>query len=248
MNEEIISVSGMSFCYPSRRDAKVFDNASLCIRRGETVGIIGANGTGKSTLLRLLSGLETPGAGEIVIDGLRLEKKNLKNIRKKLAYVFQDSQNQLFMTKVRDELEFAPDNYGFDSEKKARAVNEAVEATGISYLLERYVYQLSGGERKLVALSSVLTACPEIILMDEPTAALDPLNRRRLIGIINGLEGTKLITSHDLDMIWDTCTRVILLNGGMISADGKAREILSDEALLAANYLELPLRLQGIGR
>ena len=246
MSDTIVKVSDLYFSYPSRKDIKVLEHICFSVGRGEAVGIIGANGAGKSTLLRILTGLIEADTGNVEIEGMTLEKKNFAQIRQKLAYVFQDSQNQLFLTKVRDELAFAPDNYRYSKEKKEKKIQEAVKITGIEKLLDRQVFHLSGGERKLVAIASVLTTEPSILLMDEPSAALDPVNRRNLIQLLNRLPEAKIITSHDLDMIWDTCTRVILMNKGSIVADGPVREILSDGTLLEKNGLEMPLRLQSI--
>lgn len=246
MSDTIVKVSDLFFSYPNRKDKKVLEDISFSVCRGEAVGIVGANGAGKSTLLRILTGLIEADSGTVEMEGMLLGKRNLAQIRQKLAYVFQDSQNQLFLTKVRDELAFAPDNYRYSKEKKEKKIQAAVEATGIESLLDRQVFHLSGGERKLVAIASVLTTEPSLLLMDEPSAALDPVNRRNLIQLINRLPEAKLITSHDLDMIWDTCTRVILMNKGSIIADGPVKEILSNAVLLEQNGLELPLRLQRI--
>lgn len=246
MSDTIVKVSELFFSYPNRKDKKVLEDISFSVCRGEAVGIVGANGAGKSTLLRILTGLLEADSGTVEMEGMLLEKKNLAQIRQKLAYVFQDSQNQLFLTKVRDELAFAPDNYRYSKEKKEKKIQAAVEATGIESLLDRQVFHLSGGERKLVAIASVLTTEPSLLLMDEPSAALDPVNRRNLIQLINRLPEAKLITSHDLDMIWDTCTRVILMNKGSMIADGPVKEILSNAVLLEQNGMELPLRLQRI--
>ena len=246
MSDTIVKVSDLFFSYPNRKDKKVLEDISFSVCRGEAVGIVGANGAGKSTLLRILTGLLEADSGTVEMEGMLLEKKNLAQIRQKLAYVFQDSQNQLFLTKVRDELAFAPDNYRYSKEKKEKKIQAAVEATGIESLLDRQVFHLSGGERKLVAIASVLTTEPSLLLMDEPSAALDPVNRRNLIQLINRLPEAKLITSHDLDMIWDTCTRVILMNKGSMIADGPVKEILSNAVLLEQNGMELPLRLQRI--
>lgn len=246
MSDMIVKVSNLNFSYPNNKGKNVLENICFSVGRGESVGIIGANGAGKSTLLRILTGLIDADSGNIEIEGMLLEKKNLAKIRQSLAYVFQDSQNQLFLTRVKDELSFAPDNYRYSKEKKEKKIQDAVDATGIENLLDRQVFHLSGGERKLVALASVLTTEPSILLMDEPSAALDPVNRRNLIQLIGRLPEAKLITSHDLDMIWDTCDRVILMNKGSIVADGPVKEILSNAMLLEQNGLELPLRLQGI--
>lgn len=173
--------------------------------------------------------------------GTQLTKKNLPLIRQKTGYVFQDSNNQLFMTTVYEDVAFAPRNYGLPQTEVDRRVTAALNQVYISDLKNKQIYKLSGGEKKLAAIAGILSMTPDIILMDEPSAALDPKNRRNLIHILNELPQTKLIASHDLDFILDTCSRVLLLSHGELIADGPACEILGNQELLEANSLELPL-------
>ena len=244
MNPLQIECKNVSFAYQQRE--QILEQISFSVVQGETIGIIGANGAGKSTLLRLLVGLEIPNEGELVIDGIQMKKANLAKIRQTIGYVFQDSDNQVFMTNVYDELAFAPRNYGYSDTYVKMQVEEALNMVGILHLKNKPVYTLSGGEKKLVAIATILAMKPQIILMDEPTIALDPKNRRHLIKLLNRFEQSKLITSHDLDMLLETCHRIILLGNGKIIKEGRTREILMDQELLEQYGLEIPLCMQNI--
>ena len=237
----MIEFRHVSFGYDSAR--AVLDDLSFTIRDGESVGLIGANGAGKSTVMKLLTGLVS-GEGDVLVDGVRVEKKSLGQIRKKLGFVLQNSDNQMFMPTVYEDMIFAPLNYMLSRREADERVDAVLQQLGLSELKHRYNHKLSGGEKRMAAIATILAMEPEVILMDEPTSALDPNNRRIVINTIRSLPETRIITSHDLDMILDTCERVILLSGGRIAADGRAEEILRDRKLLEENRLELPLRLQ----
>ena len=234
-----LDVNDVSFAYDPTRP--VLKNISFHAGENDAIGLIGANGVGKSTLLKLLVGLVSGFTGEVRIEEIPLEKKTLPKIRERVGYVFQDSDSQLFMTTVREDVAFAPGNYGLPEEEVNRRVEEALERVHITKLADQPIYKLSGGEKKMASIATILSMTPDMILMDEPSAALDPANRRNLIGIINEFEHLKIIASHDLDFIYDTCNRVILMHGGQIIRDGAPDEILRDENLLLENGLELPL-------
>ena len=238
----MIAFRNVSFSYDNGRP--VVEDLSFSIRKGETVGLIGANGAGKSTIMRLLLGLVT-GQGEITVDGLPLNKQNLAAIRQKIGFVLQDSDNQMFMPTVYEDMVFGPRNYGLSKEETERRVDAVLQSLGLQDLKHRYNHKISGGEKRMAAIATILAMEPEAILMDEPSTALDPVNRRTVINTIKRLPQTKLIASHDLDMILDTCQRVILLSHGSIVADGDAEIILRDRELLEANRMELPFCLQG---
>ena len=239
---KMIEFQNVSFSYENGRP--VVEDLSFSIGRGETVGLIGANGAGKSTIMKLLLGLVT-GEGKITVDGLPMEKRNLPAIRQKIGFVLQDSDNQMFMPTVYEDMIFGPRNYGLSKEETERRVDEVLCQLGLQDLKHRYNHKISGGEKRMAAIATILAMEPEAILMDEPSTALDPVNRRTVINTIRGLPQTKLIASHDLDMILDTCQRVILLGSGKIVADGDAETILRDKELLEANRMELPFCLQG---
>ena len=239
----MIEFQNVSFAY--EKDRPVLRELSFRIGDGEAVGLIGANGAGKSTVMKLLLGLIAPTEGSILVDGIRVGKKSLPEIRRKLGFVLQNSDNQMFMPTVYEDMIFAPLNYGLSREKAERRVDTALERLGMQELKHRHNHRISGGEKRMAAIATILAMEPEAVLMDEPSSALDPCNRRRVINIIRELPQTKLITSHDLDMILDTCERVILLSGGRIVADGPADVILRDKALLEAHRMELPFCLAG---
>lgn len=242
MNTPILTIKDLSFSYDSFN--KVLDKLSLSASCGESIGLIGANGTGKSTFLKLLTGLLETYSGEVTICQSELRKENYAKIRENIGYVFQDSDSQLFMSTVCEDVAFGPKNYGYGREEVSRRVEQALELVHISHLKDKQIYKLSGGEKKLASIATILALSPQILLMDEPTVALDPKNRRNLIHVLNELKPLKIIASHDLDMIWDTCERTVLLDQGKIIKDGKTREILSDQNLLKEHGLELPLQFQ----
>ncbi len=239
-----IKMEHVGFCY--EKGAPILRDVTFSAGAGECVGLIGANGVGKSTLLRLLVGLNAGYSGRVQVCGLSVEKKNLPEIRRRAGYVFQDSDSQLFSQNVYEDVAFAPRNYGLPEDEVGKRAREALEMARIWHLREKQVYKMSGGEKKLAAIAGVLAMRPDILLMDEPTISLDPKNRRNLIHILNGLGQLKVIATHDLDMALDTCSRVALMADGKIVRDGPAKEILSDQELLEAHGLELPLCLQGL--
>ena len=237
----MIEFQKVSFAY--ERERPVIRDLSFRVAEGESVGLIGANGAGKSTVMKLLLGLLT-GEGQILVDGTAVTKQTLPEIRRKLGFVLQNSDNQMFMPTVYEDMIFAPLNYGLSREETEARVERVLKALGLEDLKHRHNHRISGGEKRMAAIATILAMEPEVILMDEPTSALDPYNRRVVINTIRSLPQTKIITSHDLDMILDTCDRVILLSHGEIAADGPADTILRDRDLLEANRMELPLRLQ----
>ena len=234
----MIKVENVSFSYDKKNT--VISNINFAINDGETVGIIGANGAGKSTILKLLVGLESNNQGKIIIGDLKVEKNNLTQIRQNVGYVFQDPDNQLFMTTVYEDVAFAPKNYKFSAEEVQKRTIKSLQRIGIEELKDKPIYQLSGGQKKLVAIATVLSMEPDILIFDEPTIALD---RRRFINLVQTLQGTKIIASHDLDLIYDTCDKVILIANGKIVVEGQTKPILENQDLLENNGLELPLSL-----
>ena len=239
--------------YAYEKGKPVISEVSFEIRKGENVGLIGANGAGKSTVMKLLLGLAGPGAGaaagsqtqgRILVDGLEVTPRSLAQVRRKLGFVLQNSDNQMFMPTVLEDMLFGLLNYGMSRQEALQRVDRVLKELGQEKLRDLYNHKISGGEKRMAAVATVLAMDPEVLLMDEPTSALDPYNRRIIINTIRKLPCTKIITSHDLDMIYDTCSRVILLSNGAVAADGPAEEILRDKELLEANRMELPLRFQ----
>lgn len=238
----MIAFQNVSFSYDGSEP--VVEDLTFTIQKGEAVGLIGANGAGKSTIMKLLLGLLT-GSGQILVEGMPVKKPNLPRIRQRIGFVLQDSDNQMFMPTVYEDMIFGPRNYGLSKQEAERRVDQVLERLNLTALKHRYNHKISGGEKRMAAIATILAMEPEVILMDEPSTALDPVNRRTVIDTVNTLPQTKLIASHDLDMILDTCQRVILLSHGTIVADGDAETILQDRALLEANRMELPFCLQG---
>ncbi|MCF0132434.1 MAG: ABC transporter ATP-binding protein [Blautia sp.] len=235
----LLQIKDLSFAY--EKENFILNELSFQAEPGESIGIIGANGAGKSTFMKLLVGLYLNFSGEISVAGQILTKRTLGDIRKKVGFVFQDSDSQLFMPTVYEDIAFGPRNYGHPEDKVKECVEKAMEMTNCTHLKERQIYKMSDGEKKRVSIAAILALEPEIILMDEPSAALDPRNRRKLITLLNTFPCLRLIASHDLDMIWETCSRTVLIHDGRIIADGQTKDILLRQELLEKNGLELPL-------
>ncbi len=242
MSHHKLEVNNLHFSYPDGFEA--VKDISFSIAQGESVAIIGANGSGKSTLLSLVMGILFPDKGEIIVSDTKVTKKTLDLIRQRVGMVFQNSDDQLFMTTVYDDVAFGPRNYNLSEAEVEKRVNEALTKVGILELKERAPFKLSGGQKRAAAIASVLSMLPDILIMDEPTLGLDPKSRRRLINLLNGFDHTKIITSHDLDMVLESCERIIVLKEGRVVASGPTLEILKDENLLEECSLELPLSMQ----
>lgn len=229
----MLKIENLSFSYRYEKTIQeVLHNLSFTVDRGENVGLIGANGVGKSTLLKLLVGILEKYEGSITMDDLAMNKKNRNEIRRKIGYVFQDSDHQLFMNTVYDDVAFGPRNYGLSEKEVEEKTLWALSEVNMTHLKDRPIYRLSGGEKKRAAIATVLSMGVQMILFDEPSVALDPKNRRNLIEVLNRLPVSKLIASHDLDFIQKTCQRTILMWDGRIVADGPTEEILGDKELL----------------
>ncbi|OGJ87362.1 MAG: cobalt ABC transporter ATP-binding protein [Candidatus Raymondbacteria bacterium RifOxyA12_full_50_37] len=238
----MINVQSLSYTYPTGVSA--LTNVSLSINAGETVGIIGPNGAGKSTLVNHLNGVLLPSSGSVAIDGIAVEKKSFENIRKKVGVVFQNPDDMLFMPRVIDDVLFGPLNLGMDEHAAHHAAEDALHDLGLGDLADRPPFTLSQGQKRFAAIAAILVMKPSMLVLDEPTSDLDPRNRKKLISLLNSMAMTRIIVSHDLDFVWDTCSRVILISHGTIAADGQCHTILQDKVLLESNDLELPLRLQ----
>lgn len=242
MSHDFIDCKDVYYSYPDGK--KALNGIKFKISHGESVGIVGANGAGKSTLLNLLLGIIFPIKGQVYIGDTMICKKTLPLIREKIGLVLQDADNQLFMTSVYEDVAFGPRNYKLDEKEVHKRVMKALETVGISHLKDRPPYKLSGGEKRAAAIATVLSMETDILIMDEPTAALDPKSRRRLISLLKEFTHTKIIATHDMDMIWETCERTIIISEGTVIADGLTREVLSNEELMNKSSLELPLCLQ----
>nr|WP_048571189.1 ABC transporter ATP-binding protein [Clostridium cylindrosporum] len=242
MGNSHICVDKVTYKYPD--DFKAIDEISFSVNVGEKIGIIGVNGAGKSTILQLLTGLFTATEGKIFIDNIEFTKKTLRDIRKKIGFIFQDSDNQLFMNTVYEDIAFGLRSGGLEEYIVKEKVEDIIKQMNIEHLTDKSIYKLSGGQKRMVAIAGILVMNPRILLMDEPTAALDPKSRRILINTLKELPQTNIIATHDLDMIMDLCSRVIILNNGKVVADGIVDNLLRDKELMEKCNLELPLSLQ----
>jgi len=239
---ESVKIEQLGFSYPDGTVA--LDNVSVEINQSEKVGIVGANGAGKSTLVNHLNGYFLAQKGSIHINGIPLSKKTQEDIRRHVGVVFQNPDDQLFMTRLYDDIVFGPKNLGMSPEETDKAVETVLHDLNLWELRNKPSMHMSQGQKRFAAFATVLVMQPSIIVVDEPTSDLDPRNRRKLIRLMNSLKSTCITVSHDLDFIWDTCGRVLVMSAGKVVADGKTKEILRDKSLLEGNCLELPIRLQ----
>jgi len=243
MSHHIVEVNDLRYTYPDGTEA--LKGVHFRITHGEAVAVVGANGAGKSTLLLHLNGYLTPQHGTVRIGDFPLTKQTLQDVRKTVGMVFQDPDDQLFMPTVGEDVAFGPLNLGLPPEEVESRVAGALERVGALGLRARPPYRLSGGEKRAVAIATVLAMSPDILVMDEPSSNLDPAARRRLIELLKTFRHTKIIATHDLDLVLDLCPRTIVFARGTIAADGPTAEIFDDEDLLRRSGLEKPLSLQG---
>lgn len=241
----MIQIRNASYTYPDGNQA--LSGVNIQIEEGGTVAVVGANGAGKSTLLALLVGIISASEGEVEIAGIPMKKERLDEIRRKVGFVFQDPDDQLFMARVYDDIAFGPRNFGHSAEEAQAMAERAIETMGIGHLKSRASHKLSGGEKRNVAIAAVLAMEPDVLLLDEPSSYLDPKSRRNFIHAMEGLHHTKFIATHDLDLVLDLCDRVIILKKGEVFADGTPMELFLNQELMEAAGLEKPLSLQTRG-
>ena len=233
-----LAVTGLAFAYPDGHQALF--GVDLVLGRGERVALLGANGAGKTTLVMHLNGLLTGGVGSVRVAGLEVDKDNLREIRRRVGVVFQDPDDQLFMPTVRDDVAFGPANMGLEGAALDERVAYALGLVGMQEYADRPPHHLSFGQRRRVAVATVLAMEPEILVLDEPSSNLDPASRRELADILRSLDITMLMVTHDLPYALELCPRAVILADGIVVADGPTRAILTDDALMRANRLELP--------
>jgi len=233
-----IHARGLRYRYPGGRYA--LDGVDLTVARGERVALLGPNGAGKTTFMLHLNGL-LRGEGGLEVAGLEIGKSDLRQLRARVGLVFQDPDDQLFMPTIEEDVAFGPLNLGLDRAEVALRVDDALAAVRMEGRARRGPHELSMGERRRAAIATVLAMRPELLVLDEPSASLDPRSRRELVEILATLDQTMLVTTHDLPLAAQLCERAVVLAGGRIVADGPCDEVLADEATLAANDLELPL-------
>lgn len=243
MSHHIVQVKGLHYRYHDGTPA--LGGVDFLITHGESVAVVGPNGAGKSTLLHHLNGSFLPQRGEVRIGDFPVTRARLREVRRTVGMVFQNPDDQLFMPTVYDDVAFGPMNCGLPESEVRAAAEDALQRVGALGLRDRSASRLSAGEKRAVSIASVLAVSPDILVLDEPTSDLDPRARRRLIELLDSFEHTKIIATHDLDMVLDLCGRTIVLAGGKVAADGDSKDIFSNEALLAESGLEKPLRMQG---
>jgi cobalt transport protein ATP-binding subunit len=231
-------VDRLAYAYPDGHQALF--GVDLRIQPGERVALLGPNGAGKTTLVLHLNGVLRGGTGRIEVAGLRVDDRNLREIRRRVGIVFQDPDDQLFMPTVREDVAFGPANFGLRGDELAARVRGALDAVGMSGHADRTPLHLSGGQRRRVALATVLACDPEILVLDEPSANLEPVARRELAEVLLGLGRTMLMVTHDLPYALQLCPRSLIIDDGIVVADGPTERILADTELLAKHRLELP--------
>jgi len=241
-----IEICGLTHSYPDGTAA--LRGVDLRVAPGEALAIVGANGAGKSTLLLHLNGLLLPGSGNVRVADLLIENgtragpspSTLRELRRRVGFMFQDADDQLFMPNVQDDVAFGPLNLGLSEPQVQHRVQAALAAVGAAALAARSTHRLSGGEKRAVALAGVLAMTPSVLVLDEPSAGLDPASRRTLIELLRGLPQTRVVATHDLLLALDLCPRVVMLHEGRVLADGPTQALFADEALLQRCHLELP--------
>ena len=231
-------VDGLTFAYPDGHQA--LHGVDLRVERGERVALLGPNGAGKTTLVLHLNGILGGGAGRVHVAGLPVAAPHLHEIRRRVGIVFQDPDDQLFLPTVAEDVAFGPANFGVTGAALQARVDAALERVGMAGHRDRSPLHLSGGQRRRVALATVLACEPEILVLDEPSSNLDPVARRELAQVLLGLDTTLLMVTHDLPYALQLCPRSVVVDDGEVVADGPTRELLADPALLARHRLELP--------
>ncbi len=233
-----LEVADLTYTYPDGH--KALEGVDLVITPGERVAILGPNGAGKTTLVLHLNGILTPTTGTVTVGDLAVTKSNLREIRRRVGIVFQDPDDQLFMPTAREDVGFGPHNLGLRGDELDQRVIEALEAVGMTAYADRAPHHLSFGERRRVAVATVLAMRPDILILDEPSSNLDPAARRELADILMSLPVTTVLVTHDLPYALQLCSRSIVLNDGRVAAQGPTRDILGNHTVMAANRLELP--------
>jgi cobalt/nickel transport system ATP-binding protein len=242
MSHHIVAAERLFYRYPDGTEA--LRGVSFSIHHGEAVAVIGANGAGKSTLLLHLNGCLTPSEGTVRIGDYPVTRGTLPEIRRTVGTIFQDPDDQLFMPTVAEDVAFGPLNLGFPPAEVENRVETALSAVDALHLRNKPPYRLSGGEKRRVAIATVMAMTPDILVLDEPTAGLDPHARHQLIGLLEHFSHTRIIATHDLELVMKLCERVIVLHEGSIVADGVPEEIFRDVDLLERCRLEQPLSLR----
>ncbi len=236
--EPSLRVEDLAFAYPDGHQALY--GVDLRVERGERVALLGPNGAGKTTLVLHLNGILTAGRGSVHVAGLPVDRRNLQEVRRRVGIVFQDPDDQLFMPTVGEDVAFGPRNLGLPEGEVQSRVTAALAQVGMTGVADRPPHHVSFGQRRRVAVATVLAMHPEVLVLDEPSSNLDPAGRRELAEVLESLAVTVLMVTHDLPYALQLCPRSVVLDGGVVVADGPTRELLADPDLLARHRLELP--------
>ena len=233
-----VELEHVHFRYPDGFEA--LSGVDLRIAAGEKVALVGPNGAGKSTLMLQLNGTLRPEHGSVRVAGMAVGKDTIRRVRSEVGLVFQDPDDQLFSPTVFDDVAFGPLHMGLPADEVHRRVERALAAVGMAAFAHRVPHRMSLGQRKRVALATVLSMDPSILVFDEPSAGLDPRGRRELIRLLRSLGQTMLVSTHDMRLVAEVFPRTVIVDGGTIVADGPTDRILADQALLEAHGLEVP--------
>lgn len=237
-NQVAIQTTELRHHYPDGTAA--LDGVSLTFLHGERVALLGPNGAGKSTLIGHLNGITAAQSGQVAVEGTPITPETVAHVRTRVGVVFQDPDNMLFMTSVGEDVAFGPRNMGLDEAEVSRRVDAALAAVGLTDVAAKPGLHLSFGQKKRAALAAVLAMEPSVLVLDEPTSNLDPRAKRQMVELLANLHATIIVATHDMDLAWSMCDRAVVLNGGVVVADGPARTTMADEKLMVENGLEIP--------
>lgn len=238
----VLEIDDLGYVYPDGTEA--LTGLSMRVRRGERIALLGPNGAGKSTLILHLNGILMAAAGAVRVAGTPITRHTVREVRAKVGLVFQDPDDQLFMTSVHDDVAFGPLNAGLTRSEADHRVHDALHAVGLADVATKPGQHLSFGQKKRVALATVLSMSPDILVLDEPTSNLDPRAKRHMLELLGSMDATMIVATHDMELAWRLCSRAVIVDAGRLVADGPVTEILRNGPLLEAHGLELPASLR----
>lgn len=242
MTTAALDIRSLGYTYPDGTEALL--GVDLVVQPGERVALLGPNGAGKSTLISHTNGVLMPQRGTVSVDGIELAETTIRDIRSRVGLVFQDPDDQLFMTTVYDDVAFGPLNMGLPRDEVDRRVHDALHSVGLADVASKPGMHLSFGQKKRVALATVLSMAPSVLMLDEPTSNLDPRAERQMVELLESLAVTMLVATHDMDLAWRLCDRAVVIDGGVVVADGPSATVMADEGLMLGHGLDLPVAVR----